>query len=74
VEFEEFPGVSGESGPDDTEFRKSMDSLRRNKVTLKGASPSSCLVFPYLCVSGTPADVDHHPWTGITILRPYTIT
>jgi len=36
VEFEEFPGVSGESGPDDTEFRKSMDSLRRNKVGLKG--------------------------------------
>jgi len=38
VEFEEFPGVSGESGPDDTEFRKSMDSLRRNKVGLKGES------------------------------------
>lgn len=36
VEFDEFPGVSGESGPDDTEFRKSMDSLRRNKVGLKG--------------------------------------
>lgn len=43
VEFEEFPGVSGESGPDDTEFRKSMDSLRRNKVGLKGESSDRAL-------------------------------
>lgn len=35
IEFEEF-AVSGETDPNDTEFKKSMDSLRRNKVGLKG--------------------------------------
>jgi isocitrate dehydrogenase (NAD+) len=35
VEFEEF-AVSGENDPTDSEFRKAMDSLRRNKVGLKG--------------------------------------
>jgi len=35
VEFEEF-AVSGETDPNETEFKKSMDSLRRNKVGLKG--------------------------------------
>ena len=35
VEFEH-SNVSGETDPTDTEFKKSMDSLRRNKVGLKG--------------------------------------
>lgn len=35
VEFEEF-AVSGENDPNDTEFKKAMDSLKRNKVGLKG--------------------------------------
>lgn len=35
VEFEEFQ-ISGETSADEAEFKKSMDSLRRNKVGLKG--------------------------------------
>jgi len=35
IEWEEFK-ISGETSADETEFKKSMDSLRRNKVGLKG--------------------------------------
>lgn len=35
VEFEEFK-ISGETSADEAVFRRSMDSLRRNKVGLKG--------------------------------------
>ena len=38
VEFEEF-AVSGESSENEAEFQRSMNSLRRNRVGLKGASP-----------------------------------
>ena len=35
VEFDEYK-VSGETGPDETDFKLALNSLRRNKVGLKG--------------------------------------
>jgi len=39
VEFEKF-NVSGDTTEDAALFKRSMDSLRRNKVGLKGALPA----------------------------------
>jgi isocitrate/isopropylmalate dehydrogenase len=39
VKFDQY-NVSGETGGDDTLFQSAMESLKRNKVGLKGASES----------------------------------
>lgn len=45
VEFERFD-ISGDTSEDAAMFKQSVDSMRRNKVGLKGESSSFCSALP----------------------------
>jgi hypothetical protein len=62
IEFEEF-SVSGETSQNEAEFKKSVDSLRRNKVGLKGAARPAKLPSQGKCLHRHPLYTSRTIWS-----------